>query len=477
MRKMVFLLAFFMIFSGCCSFIGNVAKNSSNNQTENPANRVILIPIINNTECPSPGLQIFPNSTQEVNDTVKGYRLYWNGKLMIDNKSWNAYNAVDNFRWNMENNKNKNVTAFFDGEPIPYLTSIDVLPVFFVPADAPDPTQDEIQRFQEHLNITQNRYKELLHGRDTFTIAPASPLVYHSPHNVSYFTLGTDGRWGKLTSELLSYMNVTRFSLSHVLVVIFMNPYDDWPGYTGATINGGFNMGAGMVRLPSSHLADANSTFQTTLEHELGHAFGLVHPDAYGYNLTTNPSVMSYDDRLWHGFQPPEVDRIFIPEDIYELSRNKLAFPHLYFNASEDVPPGYVMHDKGVVGFGPANLSTDWSGYEFFLNGVMVRQEQNWSLKDSIVNFIEMSNSCSGESINATYGGYPIFYSGQGYELYSMNDLDTYGVNERAASNWTVGQAVDNFLNEKKAHPDGTAEIVGIYDRQLMIVNTTNNEN
>ena len=40
---------------------------------------------------------------------------------------------------------------------------------------------------------------------------------------------------------------------------------------------------------------DRAPNFQSTLRHELGHAFGLVHVDVYKYDMKTNRSVMAYN--------------------------------------------------------------------------------------------------------------------------------------------------------------------------------------
>lgn len=62
-------------------------------------------------------------------------------------------------------------------------------------------------------------------------------------------------------------------------------------------MNGGFNTGGGTILIASRHFTDRPNG-QSTLQHELGHAFGLPHIDAYGYPLRGNsPSIMSYNPK------------------------------------------------------------------------------------------------------------------------------------------------------------------------------------
>ncbi len=94
-----------------------------------------------------------------------------------------------------------------------------------------------------------------------------------------------------------------------------MNPNDGWPAGGGRPFNGGFNTGGGIVIMSSNGL-DRAPNFQSTLQHELGHAFGLPHVDVYGYDMQTNMSMMSYNpSHHTNGFEPSATPGRFIPED------------------------------------------------------------------------------------------------------------------------------------------------------------------
>jgi len=105
----------------------------------------------------------------------------------------------------------------------------------------------------------------------------------------------------------------------------------------------------------SSYALEKIPNFQSTLQHELGHTFGLPHVDVYGYNMNDNPSIMSYNlKHHTHGFNPIPNPGFLIPEDIRALAKNKRVFPQLVFSPAQDIPVGYRM--KGFVLLGPMQI-------------------------------------------------------------------------------------------------------------------------
>lgn len=130
----------------------------------------------------------------------------------------------------------------------------------------------------------------------------------------------------------------------------------------------------------SSLLTDKPYPFQSTLVHELGHAFGLTLPNCYGYHLSENASVMSYNPKHHSSGLPASPGRGALnPEEYYAIALNRLAFPGFEF-----VPavhnPGNKNMDKAVEScflgemspyIGPITQKRS-VGYELFFNGQRV---------------------------------------------------------------------------------------------------------
>ena len=115
-------------------------------------------------------------------------------------------------------------------------------------------------------------------------------------------------------------------------------------------------------RLPS----DTPTFFQAASIHELGHAFGLVHVDCFGYNQRNNASIMSYDPR-WDTRGLTSSRGRFHPEDFFMLAQNKFAFPHFQFVRTKHDPDnkrranpgcrlGSMTSHVGIKGSGPKCL-------------------------------------------------------------------------------------------------------------------------
>jgi hypothetical protein len=226
--------------------------------------------------------------------------------------------------------------------------SVKVLPVFFVAKNANTPTDQQKTDLIRHLKWSQSRYLELLSNRSTFSIADTIPLVYKSQQNTDYYV--QNGAADNFASELMDYFGDNRYSCPFIFLVVFMNDGSDFPAGGARPFNGGYNTGGGVVQL-SSYAMSKTANFQSTLQHELGHSFGLPHVDVYGYDMGTNMSFMSYNPlHLTNWFNPSATPGIMIPEDIRGLALNNLAFPNLEFDPQKDIPSGYTM--AGIVQLG-----------------------------------------------------------------------------------------------------------------------------
>lgn len=338
---------------------------------------------------------------------------------------------------------------------------VKVLPVFFVPFDMSGPTEEQKQQFLRHLTITQGRYKEMLDNRDTFQVSPL--VVYNSPNKLSDFRRSSDQGAAKITVELLKDLNYTKDNLPYVLLVVVINNQDRFPAGGGRSINGGHNNGGGIVLLSSFELDNKvnkeDASFQSTLQHELGHGFGLVHIDMYGYDMKTNNSIMSYNPtHHWNNFEPPTKQGVLIPEDIKALAENKLVFPHLYFDVSKDVPPGYNL--KQIASLEPMALNTEWQGYQLLFDGVRVGHEPDWTSRQAIENLLVNKKKYPDKKVEGTYGSNNILIESVGYELYHNGERVGH------EPNWILKQAVGNLRWNVQQYPN--IEVVGVYNGQLM---------
>lgn len=227
---------------------------------------------------------------------------------------------------------------------------IRVLPLFFVPRGQRPPTSMQLFKLQRHVKLTQRRYREMLSGRDTFEIVGKRPRIVHYNSTLATLKQVDKQQIGNyLLSEILPKFKVNRFNCPYVFLVVIMNPQEAWPTAGGRPINLGFNSGGGIAIFSSIKLDAKKSVFQGSIQHELGHAFGLPHVKGYGYDQRANKSIMSYNkSNYWTNYTPPKEPGILIPEDIRALAMNKRVFPNLYFDSEHDVPEGYRLCPKMV---------------------------------------------------------------------------------------------------------------------------------
>ena len=173
---------------------------------------------------------------------------------------------------------------------------VSVLPLFLVPAGAAAPTGEQKQALERHLQICRLRYDEMLGMREGFRVAPGEPRVVRSQKSLADLHNLPEDSAPEIVATLLAEYKVNRFTCPYIFVTVVMNAKEDWPAGGGRPLNGGFNTGGGIVIL-SSRALDASRNFQSTLQHEIGHSFGLPHVDAYGHDMGRSPSLMSYNPK------------------------------------------------------------------------------------------------------------------------------------------------------------------------------------
>jgi hypothetical protein len=205
---------------------------------------------------------------------------------------------------------------------------ISVRPVFVVPAGEAAPTTAQAASLLRHLRMARDRYTALLDGRDSFALDTAVSIVRIAQGVRELRGLPEDAV-PTIVAALLDTFRVSRVTNPWIFVTVVMNPREDYPVGGGRPINGGFNTGGGVVALSSWNL-DRVPYFQSTLQHELGHAFGLVHVDVYGHDMQRDSSLMSYNPgHHTNGLLPSRTPGGLGAEERRTLSLNHRVFPHV----------------------------------------------------------------------------------------------------------------------------------------------------
>jgi hypothetical protein len=222
---------------------------------------------------------------------------------------------------------------------------VDVLPVFLVPRGEKPPGKEESILLMRHLEWSQKRYRELL--GTTFEIAQKRPAIVRAKRPLAeYRQLDKSQPAGAWLAELLERDKLNRFNCPHVYLVVVSNDRNEWPVGGARPINGGVNTGGGIIVI-STYAMTKLPNFQSTLQHELAHALGLLHVDAYGYDMETNESIMAYNKRHHtNGLQPAKTPGIFISEDLRALALNDRALPNFDFAPARHIPAGYSIKPR-----------------------------------------------------------------------------------------------------------------------------------
>lgn len=263
-----------------------------------------------------------------------------------------------------------------------------VQPVFFLPSDNSSIPRDAIERYSDlllaHLNLAREHWRRILRT-DTFEISAEGTRVHYARRPGAYYTIptGTDAAHIML-KELFDAYGDNRNTSRFIYLVIYARPAGPLQGAMlgGArTMNGMPGTGGGFAHLElSSLLSDYPYPFQSTLAHELGHAFGLTHPDCYGYSLSENDSVMSYNLRHRSKSLPysPGLGGLN-SEEYYAIALNRLAFPNFVFDQAVHNPGNRNLDNAvescflGEMGPYIGQISQKRRvGYELFFNGQRV---------------------------------------------------------------------------------------------------------
>ncbi len=240
---------------------------------------------------------------------------------------------------------------------------VKVLSIFLVPRGETEQTSQQSEKLIRHLEWSQTRYSELLPGKNTFAIAERQATVIKSDRDLTSFRALGEDFGPRVVEELLAHLKFNRYTCPYVLLTVMMNPKDDFPVGGGRPLNGGFNTGGGLIVL-SSFALDQVPNFQSTLQHELGHSFGLPHVDVYGYDMKSNASFMSYNQaHRTSSFNASQSPGAIIPEDLRGLALNKRVFPKLVFDPKRDIPPDYPIA-KRIIPLGPMKLEGQPAGIE-----------------------------------------------------------------------------------------------------------------
>jgi hypothetical protein len=119
---------------------------------------------------------------------------------------------------------------------------------------------------------------------------------------------------------LLQHDRYTRETCPFIYATILVGLESLDGGGRGVTFNGRVNTGGGILLIPEKAL-DTPLSLDSTLEHEIGHTFGLIHPDLY--TADSNRYVMSQK-------RDPRAEGILTSEDLLLLAHAQRVFPTFY---------------------------------------------------------------------------------------------------------------------------------------------------
>ena len=299
---------------------------------------------------------------------------------------------------------------------------IEVFPVLFIPNDAHVTQARLIESavlLQKHLSLAQQHYSAIL-KTDSFNITGQKFPIYRAMQSYQFYleSLGSDTAH-QILRELFTWQKDDRMNSNRVYLTIVARPEGVGPELAtlggGRTFNGPPGSGGGYIEMEwSSLLRDRPYSFQSTLVHELGHAFGLTHAECYGYDMTNNDSIMSYNSRHTStGLVPGQYPGMFNAEEYFALSQNLPAFPDFQYVEKihnplrrnlELVENCYLSPMTDYIG---KISQTAGKGYELFFNGKKVNTPDAvfYTLKQAKHNCVWNHENQKGMKIACRYDG------------------------------------------------------------------------
>jgi hypothetical protein len=231
---------------------------------------------------------------------------------------------------------------------------VSLLPVFFVPRGEAPPTPEQKTNLMRHLKWCQERYAALLRG-DTFRLAAETPETYQGERDSAFYKKQPQGAAPDFVGELLKSKRLNRVNCPYIFFIVVMSPEEDWIGGGARPLNGGNNLGGGLVEV-TSYGMDHTPSVQATVRHEIGHSLGLLHADAYGQSMESGRSMMSYNPaHHTNGFEDSPTPGVFSPEDLRALSLNKRCLEKFRFDPRTDIPAGESISPE-IVCLGPMDI-------------------------------------------------------------------------------------------------------------------------